>query len=232
MEDKKALINPPSTLYEFDIPQEIREENKSTYAKGTVYDAVTKKKLSAKIELIDIETNEIKQQVGSDPVTGEYMLVLTEGKEYALNVSKEGYMFASNYFNYLTPKEFNPLALDIYLDPIKQGASVVLKNIFFENNSYEVEDKSMAELEKLVLFLTVNPSISIELGGHTDDVGSDVDNLDLSQKRAKAVYDYLVKIGAPAAKLKFKGYGETKPVVPNKDDESRAKNRRIEFKVL
>jgi OmpA-OmpF porin, OOP family len=230
--DKKISVNPPSTLFEFDIPKEIREENKSTYAKGNVYDAVTKKKLSGKIELIDLKTNQIKQQVGSDPVTGEYMLVLTEGSEYALNVSKEGYLFYSSFFDYTNPTAFNPLSLDIPLNPIKQGSSVILNNIFFAHNSYELEDKSTAELDKIVSFMNVNPTVSIELGGHTDDVGSDADNLDLSQKRAKSVYDYLVNAGVSAAKLKFKGYGESKPVVPNTNEENRAKNRRIEFKVL
>jgi OOP family OmpA-OmpF porin len=197
-----------------------------------VYDAVTKKKLSASIELIDLKTNQVKQKVGSDPVNGDYMLVLTEGSEYALNVSKEGYLFASSFFDYKNPTAFNPLALDIYLTPIKAGASVVLNNIFFENNSFELEDKSTTELDKIVSFMILNPSISIELGGHTDDVGSDAANMELSQKRAKSVYDYLINAGVAATKLKYKGYGETKPVVPNTNDENRAKNRRIEFKVL
>lgn len=230
--DKKIMQNPPSTLYEFDIPQEIREEEKSTYAKGTVYDAVTKKPLSAKIELIDLKTNLVKQQVGSDPVNGQYMLVLTEGLEYSLNVSKEGYLFHSSFFDYKNPTVFNPVALDIYLTPIKAGASIVLNNIFFENNSYELEDRSTAELENIVAFMSINPTVTIELGGHTDDVGSDAANLDLSQKRAKAVNDYLVSAGIPVAKLKYKGYGETKPMAPNTNEENRAKNRRIEFKVL
>ncbi|HSZ24396.1 MAG TPA: OmpA family protein [Cytophagaceae bacterium] len=230
--DKKIPVNPPSTLFEFDMPKELQEEHKSTYAKGTVYDAVTKKKLSAKIELIDIKTNQVKQHVGADPVTGEYMLILTEGSEYALNASKEGYLFMSRYFDYQNPTVFNPVALDIYLDPIKQGASVVLNNIFFANNSYELEDKSTAELDKIISFLSVNPSIMIELGGHTDDVGSDAANLELSQKRAKSVYDYLVSAGVVPAKLRYKGYGETHPISPNTTEENRAKNRRIEFKVL
>lgn len=230
--DKKVSLNPPSVMYEFDIPKELREENKSTYAKGSVFDALTKKKLSATIQLIDLKTNQVKQQVSSDPVNGEYMLVLTEGSEYALNVSREGYLFFSSFFDYKNPSVFNPVALDIPLSPIKQGSSVVLNNIFFAHNSFDLEDKSTAELDKIVAFMHVNPSVSIELGGHTDDVGSDTDNMDLSQKRAKAVYEYLVNAGVPAAKLKYKGYGETKPVGPNTSEENRAKNRRIEFKVL
>jgi OOP family OmpA-OmpF porin len=230
--DKKQMQNPSSFLYEFDIPAELQEEDKSTFAKGTVFDVVTKNKLSAKVELIDLKTNQIKQQVGADPITGEYMLVLTEGSEYSLNVSKEGYLFYSSFFDYKNPTVFNPLALDIGLVPIKAGASVILNNIFFANNSYELEEKSTTELESIVAFMNLNPSVSIELGGHTDDVGSDPANMELSQKRAKAVYDHLISVGVEAKRLRYKGYGETKPVLPNTSEENRAKNRRIEFKVL
>ena len=173
-----------------------------------------------------------EEQVGSDPVTGEYILVLTEGSEYALNVGKENYLFVSRYFDYQIQKEFNPVQLDIYLDPIKTGASVVLNNIFFEQNSVELEAKSIAELDKLISFMQLNSTAVLELGGHTDDVGSDEANIELSRKRAKAVYDYILTGGISNTKLKYKGYGETKPLVPNTNDENRAKNRRIEFKVL
>ena len=230
--EKKVMINPPAYIHEFDVPVEIQEKNKSTYAKGTVYDAVTKNKIGAKIELIDLKSNQVIQSLSSDKINGDYLLVLTEGSEYALYISKEGYLFKSIFFDYKTPSVFNPLTLDIYLDPVKQGASVVLNNIFFPTNSYELEGKSKTELDKIILFLKSNPKVSIEFGGHTDDVGSDQANMELSQKRAKAVYDYLVKAGVDAVKLKYKGYGETKPITPNTSDENRAKNRRIEFKIL
>jgi OOP family OmpA-OmpF porin len=230
--DKKVTVNPPSVLYEFDIPAQLQETNKSTYAKGTVYDAVTKKKLSARVELVDMKTNQTIQQVGSDPITGEYMLVLTEGSQLLLAVSKENYLFYSAQFDYSSPSEFSPLALDVYLQPVKSGSSMVLKNIFFQTNSYTLEGESKSELDKVVAFMKNNTAVSIELSGHTDDVGSDAANQDLSQKRAKAVYDYLVEAGVEVARLRYKGYGKTKPLVPNTSDENRAQNRRIEFKVL
>jgi OOP family OmpA-OmpF porin len=230
--DKKVTVNPPSVLYEFDIPAQLQETNKSTYAKGTVYDAVTKKKLSARVELVDMKTNQTIQQVGSDPITGEYMLVLTEGSQLLLAVSKENYLFYSAQFDYSSPSEFSPLALDVYLQPVKSGSSMVLKNIFFQTNSYTLEGESKSELDKVVAFMKNNTAVSIELSGHTDDVGSDAANQDLSQKRAKAVYDYLVEAGVEVARLRYKGYGKTKPIVPNTSDENRAQNRRIEFKVL
>jgi outer membrane protein OmpA-like peptidoglycan-associated protein/YHS domain-containing protein len=219
-------------LYQFEVPKEIVSETGSTYAKGNVFDSETKQKLEAKIELIDLKTNKVIQSVKSDQINGDYLVVLTEGREYALYVQKEGYLFKSIFFNFINPKEFNPLTLDVFLDPIKSGKAIVLNNIFFPSNSYQLEDKSKTELDKIVLFLQNNPKISIEFGGHTDDVGSDKDNLDLSQKRAKSVYDYMIGKGIAASRLKYHGYGETKPMVPNTTEENRQMNRRIEFKVL
>lgn len=219
-------------LYEFEVPEEIKPEKVSTYASGTVYDADTKKPIHAKIDLIDLESNLVIQSVDSDPKTGEYILVLTEGSEYALNVDEKGYLFYSEFFDFTSPEEFNPLKLDVYLNPVKKGKAVVLNNIFFKSNSYALEGKSKTELEKVVTFLTKNPELKIELGGHTDNVGSENDNKVLSTNRAKAVYDYLLKAGIGTSRLTYKGYGESKPVGDNTTKEGRKKNRRIEFKVL
>src|SRR5690606_4121708 len=99
-------------------------------------------------------------------------------------------------------------------------------------NSYALEEKSKTELDKIILFLQQNSKVTIEFGGHTDDVGSDKDNLELSFKRAKSVYDYILSKGIPVTRLKYKGYGETQPLIPNTSDENRRMNRRIEFKIL
>jgi OmpA-OmpF porin, OOP family len=230
--ERKDMRFNKAMLYEFDVPKELQEENISTYAKGTVYDTETQKKLGAKVELIDLKTQRVIQSVRSDSVNGDYMIVVTKGTDYGLYVSKEGYLFKSVFFDDKDPKSTEPLSLDIYLDPVKAGKAVVLNNIFFPTNSYKLEEKSQTELDKIILFLKQNPKINIEFGGHTDDVGSDKDNMDLSVKRAKSVYDYIAAKGIPSLRLKFKGYGETKPVVPNDSEEHRRMNRRIEFKVL
>jgi OmpA-OmpF porin, OOP family len=230
--ERKDMRFNKALLYEFDVPKELQERKLSTYAKGTVYDADTKQKLGAKVELVDLKTQLVVQSTKSDSINGDYLMVLTEGSEYALYVSRPGYLFKSIFFDYKDPKNFNPLTLDVYLDPIKAGKGVVLNNIFFATNSYALEDKSKTELDKIVNFMKLNSKISIEFGGHTDDVGSDKANLDLSLKRAKSVYEYIVSKGIPAVRLKFKGYGETKPVAPNDSDENRQLNRRIEFVIL
>lgn len=230
--NKKDMKISNALLYEFNVPKEIVNEVESTYAKGAVYDSETKKPLGAKVDLIDLKTSKVIYSVNSDAINGDYLIVLTQGKEYALYVQKEGYLFKSTFLNYTNPKNFDPLTLDVYLDPIKQGKAVVLNNIFFATNSYALEDKSKTELDKIVLFMNSNPKVSIELGGHTDDVGADNANMELSMKRSKSVYDYLIGKGISANRLKYKGYGETKPMVANTNEENRQLNRRIEFKIL
>jgi len=107
-----------------------------------------------------------------------------------------------------------------------------LNNIFFNSGEFTLDDKSKVELDRMVDFLKNNKQIGIEISGHTDDVGTDQVNLELSKKRAQSVMDYLQKSGIEASRLTSKGYGETKPVAKNDSEENRQKNRRIEWRVL
>jgi outer membrane protein OmpA-like peptidoglycan-associated protein len=168
----------------------------------------------------------------ADRKTGEYLTVLTQGSSYALYVNKEGYLFKSLYFDIKQKKEHEPLILDIYLEPVRAGAKDILNNLFFATGEYKLENKSKTELDKLIGFLNENKNLKMEISGHTDDIGKDEDNKELSLKRAKSVYDYLLKAGVTANRLTFAGYGETQFVVPNTSDKNRQLNRRIEFKVL
>ena len=121
---------------------------------------------------------------------------------------------------------------DIALQPIEVNASVVLNNIFFDVNKFELKPESQVELDKLVQLLNENPLIKIEISGHTDNAGKPADNLVLSNNRAKAVIKYLSGKGIATLRLSSKGYGETKPVADNKTEEGKARNRRTEMKVI
>ncbi len=224
--------NTSNVIFEFDVPKALQSTQKTNIAKGTVYDAVTKQKLQARVELIDIKTNKMVTVVNSDNINGDYTLVLNEGAEYALYCSKEGYLFKSMSFNYTDPQKFDPISLDIYLEPAVAGAHIILNNIFFETGKYELQEKSKTELDKLVSFLKNNPQVKVEISGHTDDVGKHEDNMKLSSLRAKAVAEYIIKLGINATSLKYVGYGETQPTKPNDNEENRQLNRRIEFKIL
>jgi outer membrane protein OmpA-like peptidoglycan-associated protein len=107
-----------------------------------------------------------------------------------------------------------------------------MKNIFFETNQYELIETSRIELNKLVAMLQKYPDIKIEIGGHTDNVGSHEYNISLSQNRAKSVRDYLIENKIDPARIKYKGYGETQPVDSNDTEEGKANNRRTEFKII
>jgi outer membrane protein OmpA-like peptidoglycan-associated protein len=148
-----------------------------------------------------------------------------------LYVNKEGYLFKSLYFNY-EGQTHEPVVMDIYLQPLEKGSRDILKNIFFATGEWQLENKSKVELDKLIELMGQNKDLKLEISGHTDDIGKDDANMELSQKRAKSVYDYLVKAGIAAKRLTFTGYGETQFSVPNTSDKNRELNRRIEFKVL
>ena len=107
----------------------------------------------------------------------------------------------------------------------------MLKNIFFDFNESTLKKESFEELDRLVDYLN-HHKVNIEIGGHTDDQGSDEYNDRLSQNRAKAVYDYLVGKGISADRLEYRGYGKRKPIADNATEEGRAANRRTEFRII
>jgi outer membrane protein OmpA-like peptidoglycan-associated protein/predicted negative regulator of RcsB-dependent stress response len=217
-------------IYGFELYEEARP-NKVTFAKGVVFDQFSKERLGASIELINLETSEVAVKSRSDDDDGEFLVCLPANREYALNVSKEGYAFYSESF-LLKGNTNDSYTLSVPLQPIKAGSKVVLKNVFFETAKFDLKLTSTAELDKLVDFLTTNSLLKIELGGHTDNVGNKESNLLLSENRAKAVFDYLVSKGINSARLSYKGYGDVQPISDNGTPEGRQQNRRTEFTIL
>ena len=200
--------------------------------KGKVFDEKTKGYMQAKFELIDLATSQTIMSSYSDGKSGEFLVCLPVNKNYALNVSKNGYLFYSENFSLKEKNGSKPYLMDIPLHPIDTGTIVELKNIFFETNKFDLKDESKIELQKLTNFLNLNKNIRIQISGHTDNVGDKKLNQVLSQNRAKSVYEYLITNGIEKTRLSFKGYGDTKPVVANDTPENKARNRRTEFKVV
>ena len=215
-------------IYKFELPENLRPYPVS-YVKGTVTDKANGSALGTKIQFFDLGTGIIYSSASSDPKTGEYLSTLPTGKNYACQISKEGYLFYSANFSLEKVKEGLPYIMDIQLQKIQVGSAVVLNNVFFESNSYELKNESKTELNTLIELLTKNPTLTIEIGGHTDNSGIEKDNQDLSQNRAKSVYDFLISKGIAATRLSYKGYASTKPLSDNKTAEGKAKNRRTEF---
>ncbi len=147
-------------------------------------------------------------------------------------MNRKGYLFFSENFS-LNLKQFDSTYhIDIPLQPIENNASVVLKNIFFDINKFDLKPESQVELDKLVQLMKDNPVLKIQISGHTDNQGKPADNLILSENRAKAVVLYLGAKGIDPNRLSFKGWGDGQPIADNKSEAGRALNRRTELKVV
>ncbi|MBB6003657.1 OmpA family protein [Arcicella rosea] len=219
-------------IVEITLPENFQQQFKSTYfLKGIVFDAKSKQKLSAEIELISLKTQEKVGLFKADAQTGNYTFVLENGGAYAVFVNKKGYFFKSMNFDFSEISGTDKV-LDIPLEPIQKNSKEILNNIFFDTGKWELQEASRIELDKLTLLLNENKDLPIEISGHTDDVGKDAENLVLSQKRAKSVRDYLIQKGINPAMVKSEGYGKSKPILPNTSAENRKLNRRIEIKFL
>jgi len=221
-----------SKIYTMTIPEELQIKFRSNVVKGIVRDKGTKTPLKAKIELYDLQKNESVSTVLSDSITGDYLIVLTQGSDYGLYVSAKNYLFQSLNFNYEKENNLKPVEIDVYLDKASAGAMAVLNNIFFEFDKFDLKDTSIPELNKVVKFLQENPDLKVEVSGHTDNSGTVSYNQQLSLKRAQSVSKYLVAQGIDQKRITQKGFGSEKPVKPNDSEENKQINRRIEFKIL
>ena len=217
-------------LYEFTIPDTLQKAFVPTkFIKGKVFDQRTKAPLQASLELYDLSSQQRVATFSSQPGTGDFLAVLNQNSEHALYVVKEGYLFKSMTF--VASDSTPSLRLDIALERAEKDRVEVLNNIFFATGEYTLDDKSKVELEKLISFLKKNPKLSIEIAGHTDDVGGDKENLDLSRQRAQSVARYLAESGLSATRFTAEGYGESQPKVPNSSEANRRQNRRIEWRI-
>lgn len=209
--------------------------------KGIIRDAKTLIPLEAKLDLINNETNELVASFSSDPTTGKYMVTIPGGKNYGIAVKTEGYLFHSENFNLPTSSGYKEYEKNIDLKQVEVGATIALKNIFYDFDKATLTSASTNELERLNKLLIDNPTIKIELGSHTDSQGNDAYNQSLSEKRAKSVVDYLVGKGIAPDRLTSKGYGETKLIISDAEilkmktkaekEAGHQENRRTEFKI-
>jgi outer membrane protein OmpA-like peptidoglycan-associated protein/tetratricopeptide (TPR) repeat protein len=217
-------------LYSFNLREDIKPI-RTLWVKGKVYDAKTNQGLPSAVELKDLKTGQRSSKVQTDE-GGDYLITLPVGKDYAFNVNRKGYLFYSENFSLSNKVNDSVYQVDIPLQPIEVNANVVLKNIFFDTRKFDLKKESVAELDNLVELINENPTMVIQINGHTDNVGKPADNLLLSNNRSKAVVEYLKNKGIDIKRLQSKGFGETRPVSDNNTEEGRAKNRRTELQVI
>jgi outer membrane protein OmpA-like peptidoglycan-associated protein/tetratricopeptide (TPR) repeat protein len=224
-------------IYYFEMPIEFRP-TKTLYFEGIVYDITDRKPVPGKFQLIDLKTGNEVVVSEADKLTGEFLVSLPVNQDYALN----GYTFFSKNFNMSNPDGLEAVHMDVPMIPITNDAPTLLANVFFDLGKSTLRPESNIELNKLYDFMLKNPTIRIEIGGHTDTRGDDKANLLLSNDRAKAVYDYVVAKGIDAKRMTYKGYGETKTIISdeeiaklateNEKEAAHQSNRRTEYKIL
>lgn len=219
---------------EKDIYMLIREDADADLAvlKGKIISCDSKKPVAATIIVTDLTTQEIVGIYNSNASSGKYTVILPAGKNYGITVEAQGYLFYSKNIDIPKLDHYVEYKDEICLSKLKKGTTIVLRNVFFDVDKATLRKESEDELERLEKILKLNPTIQIEIAGHTDSDGSDEHNLKLSDARAKAVVDYLITKGIDKAMLKWVGYGESKPQVANDTPENKQLNRRTEIKIL
>lgn len=217
-------------IYTFKLPKDIQATEVS-YLRGFVRDASTKLPINASVELSPI-SGEQSTITYADGKEGTFIIPLKTNMQYALTIDKKGYLFHTENFDMPAFKSTKPFTLYIDLEKIALGNSVVLNNIFFDTDRFELKEESRLELNQLISFLVNNKTTQIEISGHTDNTGNAAYNLELSENRARSVYDYLIENQIEKDRISYKGYGDSNPIFPNDSDENRSKNRRTEFKII
>lgn len=219
-------------LYYFTLDEHLRP-TPVTYLKGRVLDDKNGKAVEAQIVLTDLTKNKVITSTTSDPTTGEFIACILTGTNLMLNISHPFYLFHSENFKLSQSADsLHPVMKDILLQKPEVGSKLIMNNIFFEFNQSVLQPESYIELNYLVDFLTKNLEIKIEIGGHTDNLGTEEYNNTLSLSRAETVFNYLVSKGIDASRLSYKGYGELVPIADNNTEEGRTLNRRTEILII
>ncbi len=216
-------------LYVLELPE---AEAKLVVLTGTVVDCETKSFVEATINIVDNTTQKVFGVHKSNSATGKYVVVLPAGKNYGISIEASGYAFYSKNIDIPNLKNFREITDEVCLQNVKAGTKIVLRNVFFDVDKSTLRSESELELNKLVEIMQQNPTVSIEVSGHTDSDGDDHHNLELSKARAKAVLDYLVSKSIASDRIRSTGYGEARPVVANTSPENKQLNRRTEIEFL
>lgn len=218
-------------IYSFELPPAVQASS-VTWVNAIVTDSKTKQPLKANVQLVNIATGQVVATSTSDPQNGEFLVVLPSGNDYALYVQREGYLFHSENFSLTELVPIAPYLIKVALQPISAGEMITLKNIFFATGSDAILTVSEPELDKVVELMKKNPNMKIKVNGHTDNIGTDADNLKLSNSRGLSVKNYFISKGINEARITYQGYGESKPIDNNNTENGRANNRRTEIEII
>lgn len=197
---------------------------------GVVYNKKSNQPITARIDMI--VKPDRQNIIRVDAANGNFTHQVGKKGWYVMTATAEGFLNAADSLEIGVDEDVTQYSKDLFLQPIEVGLTVKLKNIYFDNDKTTLKPESFIELAKVLDFLTANPKISVEIGGHTDSNGSDAHNATLSQGRSEAVVEWLISQGIDVSRLSAQGYGESKPIDDNATKEGQANNRRVEFTVM
>ena len=227
-------------IYWFELPKELQAVQ-TFYFEGTAFDALSKNKLPAYIQLTDLSTGQRVYEGNADAFDGKITLPLPINRSYAVLVNHKGYHPFSLNFDLTQKENAQSYILEMPLNPLQSAAENILNNVFFDLAKATLRPESKVELLNLANYLKNNPALRIEIQGHTDSQGDPAKNMLLSEARSKAVADFLIQEGIDPKRLTFKGYGSSKPIVtdaaiakltdPKAIEAAHQKNRRTSYKI-
>ncbi len=220
-------------IYYIKLPLEAQPEKNVITIKGRVRDEKDSP-LDASLLWYELFTGKNFGSLTSNPETGEYIITLPIGSSYSYFADRSGYYSVSNNIDLSSENSFKEMVVDITMQSVKSltETAIILNNIYFDFDRYELKPESFVELDRVHKFLSDNPGVKIEISAHTDSKGSEEYNLELSQKRAESVVKYLVSKNTDPGRMTAKGYGESVPLYDNSTEEGMAKNRRVEMRVI
>lgn len=202
-----------------------------TLVTGRVLDVNTKKPIRAIIHYENLLTGEEIGVTETDPIDGSYTIVLPSGVQYGMRAEAKGYIAENANLDVTAKDKYSEQKEDLFLVPFNVGQTVKLNNIFFQQSKYYLNTNSYPELARLIRIMKEYPNLEIKISGHTDNQGDPALNLKLSQDRVNEVKKYLSSRGVNGSRITTEGFGGSKPIASNDQEETRAKNRRVEFTI-
>ena len=198
---------------------------------GSVLNSVTSKPMASAIFGISIVEKSDTIKVDYSPITGDYKIILPLKKKYVLYPKLAGFLSINETLDFTKETKYREIKKNLYLMPIEAGQKAQLKELVFQQSSYELVSSSFQELDKIVDMMKENPTAEIHLDGHTDNQGDWNQNMILSENRVKEVKKYLVSKGIKENRISTKAWGGSKAISSNESEASRMKNRRVEFTI-
>jgi outer membrane protein OmpA-like peptidoglycan-associated protein len=218
-------------IFRFKVCSAIKPEPVAIIS-GSVLDADTKKPVTTEIVTNLLKDNSNVSKVEYDPETGEYKIILPVQESYRLSAIKDGFFPLDEIVDLSKDKRFRDIKRNILLVPIKEGKKITPNSVMFEQSKFELLPQSLPDMDRIAEMMLKYATMEILIEGHTDNQGDFNLNMELSENRVKEVKKYLVSRGISENRLQIKGWGSTKPVASNEIEETRKKNRRVEFTIL